>query len=143
MRKWRNFSGGENREKTILINSRLSEVIASMGHTDTIAIADSGLPIPKGVERIDLALTRDIPRFLDTLRVILSELCVEEAIIATEMKEKSPETYAELLKILGNIPIKEVSHEELKVMTKECVKVIRTGEYTTYCSIILRSGVVF
>jgi len=42
-------------KKTILINSRLSEVIASMGHTDTIAIADSGLPIPKGVERIDLA----------------------------------------------------------------------------------------
>ena len=86
-------------KKTILINSRLSEVIASMGHTDTIAIADSGLPIPKDVERIDLALTRDIPRFLDTLRVILSELCVEEATIATEMKEKSPETYAELLKI--------------------------------------------
>jgi len=55
-------------KKTILINSRLSEVIASMGHTDTIAIADSGLPIPKGVERIDLALTRDIPRFLDTLK---------------------------------------------------------------------------
>jgi len=130
-------------KKTILINSRLSEVIASMGHTDTIAIADSGLPIPKDVERIDLALTRDIPRFLDTLRVILSALCVEEAIIATEMKEKSPETYTELLKILGNIPIKEVSHEELKVMTKECVAVVRTGEYTPYCNIILRSGVVF
>jgi len=130
-------------KKTILINSRLSKVIASMGHTDTIAIADSGLPIPKGVERIDLALTRDIPRFLDTLRVILAELCVEEAIVAAEMKEKSPEAYQKLIEILADIPIKEVPHEELKAMTKECVAVVRTGEYTPYCNVILRSGVVF
>ena len=130
-------------KKTILINSRLSKVIASMGHTDTIAIADSGLPIPKGVERIDLALTRDIPRFLDTLRVILTELCVEEAIVAAEMKENSPEAYQKLIEILGDVPIKEVPHEELKAMTKECVAVVRTGEYTPYCNVILRSGVVF
>ena len=130
-------------KKTILINSKLSEVVASMGHKDTIAIADSGLPIPKGVERIDLALTRDIPRFLDTLRVILAELCVEEAIVAAEMKEKSPEAYRKLIEILGDIPIKEVPHEELKAMTKECVAVVRTGEYTPYCNVILRSGVVF
>jgi len=130
-------------KKTILINSKLSEVIASMGHKDTIAIADSGLPIPKGVERIDLALTRDIPRFLDTLRVILTELCVEEAIVAAEMKENSPEAYQKLIEILGDVPIKEVPHEELKAMTKECVAVVRTGEYTPYCNVILRSGVVF
>jgi len=114
-----------------------------MGHKDTIAIADSGLPIPKGVERIDLALTRDIPRFLDTLRVILTELCVEEAIVAAEMKENSPQAYQELIEILGDVPIKEVPHEELKAMTKECVAVVRTGEYTPYCNVILRSGVVF
>jgi len=130
-------------KKTILINSKLSEVIASMGHKDTIAIADSGLPIPKGVERIDLALTRDIPRFLDTLRVILTELCVEEAIVAAEMKENSPEAYQKLIEILGDVPIKEVPHEELKAMTKECVAVVRSGEYTPYCNVILRSGVVF
>jgi len=130
-------------KKTILINSKLSEVIASMGHKDTIAIADSGLPIPKGVERIDLALTRDIPRFLDTLRVILAELCVEEAIVAAEMKESSPEAYRKLIEILADIPIKEVPHEEFKAMTKECVAVVRTGEYTPYCNVILRSGVVF
>jgi len=130
-------------KKTILINSKLSEVIASMGHKDTIAIADSGLPIPKGVERVDLALTRDIPRFLDTLRVILTELCVEEAIVAAEMKENSPEAYQKLIEILGDVPIKEVPHEELKAMTKECVAVVRTGEYTPYCNVILRSGVVF
>lgn len=130
-------------KKTELINHRLSEVIAMMGHKDTITISDSGLPIPKETERIDLALTRGIPTFIDTLRVILTELNIEEAIIAKEMKEKSPEVYNEMKKILGDVPIIEVTHEELKDMTKDSMAVVRTGEYTPYCNIILRSGVVF
>ncbi len=130
-------------KKTALINYRLSGVIAGMGHTDTIAVADSGLPIPRGTERIDLALTRGIPGFIDTLKVIFTELDVEEAVIASEMKEKSPGVYKEVVKLLGDIPIKEVKHEQLKDMTKDCKAVVRTGEYTSYCNIILRSGVVF
>ncbi|MDI6601500.1 MAG: D-ribose pyranase [Thermoanaerobacteraceae bacterium] len=130
-------------KKTALINHRLSEVIAMMGHKDTMTIADSGLPIPKSVERIDLALTRGIPTFLDTLKVTLSELNVEEAIVASEMKNVSPEVYSEVKKILGDVPIVEVPHEELKLMTKDSMAVVRTGEYTPYCNIILRSGVVF
>jgi D-ribose pyranase len=130
-------------KKTALINYRLSGVIAGMGHTDTIAVADSGLPIPRGTERIDLALTRGIPGFIDTLKVIFTELDVEEAVIASEMNEKSPGVYKEVVKLLGDIPIKEVKHEQLKDMTKDCKAVVRTGEYTSYCNIILRSGVVF
>ncbi|TZE80287.1 D-ribose pyranase [Calorimonas adulescens] len=130
-------------KKTTLINHRLSEVIAMMGHKDTITIADSGLPIPKGVERIDLALTRGIPSFLDTLRAVLSELNIEEAIVASEMKEVSPNIYDEVKEIIGDVPVREVSHEELKAMTRESMAVVRTGEYTSYCNIILKSGVVF
>lgn len=130
-------------KKTALINYRLSGVIAGMGHTDTIAVADSGLPIPRGTERIDLALTRGIPGFIDTLKVIFTELDVEEAVIASEMNEKSPGVYKEVVKLLGDIPIKEVKHEQLKDMTKDCKAVVRTGEYTSYCNIILNSGVVF
>ncbi len=130
-------------KKTALINDRLSGVIARMGHKDTITIADSGLPIPKETERIDLALTRGIPGFIETLRVILTELDVEEAIIAGEMKEKSPDVYNEVREMLGDIPVKEVNHEQLKAMTRDSMAVVRTGEYTSYCNIILRSGVVF
>jgi D-ribose pyranase len=32
-------------------------MIASLGHTDKIVIADAGLPIPKETKRIDLALS--------------------------------------------------------------------------------------
>lgn len=41
-------------KKGKLINSELSSVIAKMGHTDLLTICDSGLPIPKDVQRIDL-----------------------------------------------------------------------------------------
>jgi len=39
-----------------ILNSHISKVLTDLGHTDTIVIADCGLPIPDGVARIDLAL---------------------------------------------------------------------------------------
>ncbi len=43
-------------KKQGILNSRIAAVLARLGHTDTIVIADCGLPIPDHVERIDLAL---------------------------------------------------------------------------------------
>ena len=49
-------------------------MVSGLDHTDTLVIADEGLPIPAETERIDLALAEGIPTFLETLRVILSEM---------------------------------------------------------------------
>ncbi|NIR27689.1 MAG: D-ribose pyranase, partial [Gammaproteobacteria bacterium] len=54
-------------KKGKLINQPISAVIAGMGHGDELVIADAGLPIPTEPRRIDLALTKGIPSFLDTL----------------------------------------------------------------------------
>jgi len=40
-----------------LLNPRLLALLAGAGHTDLIVIADAGLPIPPGVELIDLIRT--------------------------------------------------------------------------------------
>ena len=63
-------------KKIGILNQPISSVIAGLGHTDTLVIADAGLPIPPETQRIDLALTEGIPTFLDTLRVILTEMQV-------------------------------------------------------------------
>ena len=84
-------------KKSKLINSEISYTISKMGHIDTLTIGDCGLPIPKGVNRIDLALTHGIPTFLETLDTVLEELCVEEITIASEMKEKNIGIYNEIL----------------------------------------------
>ena len=129
--------------KTKLINSEISYTISKMGHTDSLTIGDCGLPIPENVSRIDLALKYGVPTFLETLDTILEELCVEEIIIASEIKEKNEIIYKEILKRFENIKINEVSHEEFKNLTKESKAVVRSGECSPYANIILKSGVVF
>lgn len=129
--------------KTKLLNSKIGTVISEMGHTDLLAIGDCGLPIPSNTKRIDLALIKNLPRFIDTLKAVLLEFEIEEAIIATETKEVSPELFLEIQKEIGDTKITFISHEELKAELKNCKAVIRTGEQTPYANIILRSGVVF
>ena len=130
-------------KKSTLINSEISYEISKMGHTDSIVVCDSGLPIPSGVKRIDLALKKGLPTFLDTLDTILEELEVEEVIIAKEIIEASKDLYKEIEKRFANITITTVSHEDFKMLTKESKAIVRTGEFTPYANIILKSGVVF
>ena len=130
-------------KKTGSINQPVSAAIAGLGHTDRLVIADAGLPIPPGPARIDLALTAGIPTFVETLRVILTEMEVERAIVAAEMIEVSPELYRAIQELLGQIPIETVPHETFKAQTASARAIIRTGEFTPYANIILVAGVVF
>jgi D-ribose pyranase len=130
-------------KKIGIINGPISAVIASLGHTDTVVIADAGLPIPTGPERIDLALSAGLPAFLDTLRVVLTEMQVERAVIASEMLEVSPTVYQAIKALLGETPIDTLPHESFKQQTRSARAVIRTGEFTPYANIILVAGVVF
>lgn len=130
-------------KKTTLLNSCICEEISKMGHTDSIAIGDCGLPIPKETRRIDLAVMKGLPSFIDTLKAVLTELKIEEVIIAKETKEVSPYIFEEIKKEIGDVKITFVTHEDLKSELKNCKAVVRTGEQTPYANIILKSGVVF
>lgn len=138
-------------KKIGIMNSEISSIVSKMGHTDSLVICDSGLPIPSGVKRIDLALKRNLPSFLDTLCVVLEELRVEEIVIASEIKQKNPTVYDKLKKIIEeeskkqgeNIKITMVEHEDFKEMTKSSMAIVRTGECSPFANIILKSGVIF
>jgi|SRR6266496_2262743 len=88
-------------KKTVLLQSDLSYVIATMGHMDTLVIADAGLPIPSETVRIDLALTKGVPGATQTLRVILEELKVEKVILAEEVKEHNPKFWVDVQELLN------------------------------------------
>lgn len=130
-------------KKSGLLNQPLSTVIAGMGHTDALVIADAGLPIPASTERIDLAVSAGVPGFLDVLRAVLSELKVERAILASEIKVKAPQMHAEILKLLGDIPVEYVVHEAFKAQSANAQAVVRTGEHTPFSNVMLVSGVAF
>lgn len=133
-------------KKNGILNSELSRIVAQMGHTDKLVICDSGLPIPRSAEVIDLALSTNLPRFIETLKVILQELQIEEAIVAEEMIDVSCSVYEEVTSLLPEINIQKVSHEEFKKITRNPegnIAFVRTGEATPYANIILISGVTF
>lgn len=127
------------------LNAQLSRVIAEMGHTDRLVICDSGLPIPRGAEVIDLALTARVPRFGETLRVVLEEFAVESAIIAEEMAARSRPIYEEVVELLPGVALEQVSHDEFKRQMCGDGKIafVRTGETTPYANVILVAGVTF
>jgi D-ribose pyranase len=128
-------------KKNGILNSEISKVLSEMGHTDTIVIADCGLPIPEDVKRIDLALKQGSPSFLDVLEALEADMEIEKVTLAEEIQDFN----SDLEDVLKNkFTEKEyVSHEEFKKLTHKAKAVIRTGEATPYANIILHSGVIF
>lgn len=138
-------------KKGKLLNSEISYVISKMGHTDSLTIGDCGLPIPDGVQRIDLALCKGMPEFIPVLKTVLDELFIEKIILAEEIKKENSQLNDEIIHIINaieatekrRIEIEYVPHVEFKTITSNSKAIIRTGEYKSYANIILVSGVTF
>ena len=138
-------------KKGVLLNAPVSSIISQMGHGDGLCVGDAGLPIPKDVERIDLAITRGLPGMLETARAITNEMQVERVVIAEELIEQQPAYHLRLLSLLSEIEKSQgnsvetttVSNEEFKALTGKCRAVVRTGECTPYANVIFYSGVTF
>ncbi len=138
-------------KKGTVLNADISRVISRLGHTDTVVVCDAGLPIPKTTERVDLALTQGVPTFMQVLDVVTTEMQVEAAILALEIKQHNPQLHETLLSHIeqlqqhqGNtIEIRYITHEQFKVNTAGSQAVIRSGECSPYANIILCAGVTF
>lgn len=130
-------------KKTTLLNSDLSYTIATLGHLDTLVIADAGLPIPSETKRIDLTLTQGVPGAAQTLKVVLDEMKVEKVILAEEVKDRNPTFLEDVQRLLPDVSSEFVPHSEFKTKTVNARAVVRTGEFSPYANVILVSGVVF
>ncbi|MCY8447265.1 D-ribose pyranase, partial [Bacillus spizizenii] len=126
-----------------ILNSHLAKLLADLGHTDKIVIADAGLPVPDGVLKIDLSLKPGFPAFQDTAAVLANEMVVEKVIAAAEIKVSNQENARFLENLFSEQEIEYLSHEEFKLLTKEAKAIIRTGEFTPYANCILQAGVLF
>ncbi|MGX8176531.1 D-ribose pyranase [Exiguobacterium artemiae] len=124
-----------------ILNSHISKVLTDLGHTDMVVIADCGLPIPAGVERIDLALELGTPSFADVVRVVADDMAIEQVTLATEIND----TNVNALEVVNQLDVPQdfVSHEAFKELTKQAKVIIRTGEATPYANVILHAGVIF
>ena len=130
-------------KKDRLLNRDIVYEVAALGHTEYICIADCGLPIPKGVRVIDISVQAGTPRFLEVLDAVREELVVESIVLASEIDEKNPELSRQMNDRFVECPIKKVSHEDFKELTKNAKCIIRTGEVKPYANVLLVGGVNF
>jgi len=130
-------------KKTALLHGELSQLVATLGHGDSIVIADAGLPVPPGTRCIDLAVTRGVPSFEQVLDAVLSEMLVAAADHAVEMSRHSPRLEAALRTRLGDTALHGIAHDALKQRSGTARAIVRTGECTAYANVILYAGVVF
>ncbi|WP_046216018.1 D-ribose pyranase [Paenibacillus wulumuqiensis] len=130
-------------KKSGILNSHIAKVLADLGHTDYIVIADIGLPVPEGVPKIDLALTYGVPSFRDVVQAIAADMEIEQITIAEEMIGQNRETFTYMQREFGNIPLSTCSHEQFKRHSQQAKVIIRTGESRPYANCILHAGVYF
>jgi len=130
-------------KKDRVLNPDICRSIAKLGHTEYLVIGDAGLPIPDGVEVIDVSVAKGIPSFLDVFNAVTAELVIESFIFASEAKEQNPEFVCQIKAVLKDKPSITVTHEEFKLLLKNAKTVIRTGECSSFANIILIGGVDF
>lgn len=127
-----------------MLNSHISKVLADLGHTDIVVIADVGLPIPEGVPKIDVALKLGTPGFREVVNVVADDMVIEKVILAQEIKDGNQEIMQFITNKFGNDAVDiSISHEQFKALTQQAKAVIRTGEATPYANCILQAGVHF
>lgn len=125
------------------LNSKIAHAMSDLRHTDTLCIGDCGLPCPRDVEQIDIALTLGSPSFIETLRTLVDDLALEQVTLAAEIQEQNPAVLAAIIELLPRIPITFVPHSVFKEQTINCRAIIRTGEASPYANIILHSACIF
>ncbi|MGA7816014.1 D-ribose pyranase [Caballeronia sp.] len=126
------------------LNRDIARVLAGMGHTDSLVIADCGLPIPDGVECIDVSLKMGVPGFFDVLDTVLDDFKVERAVFASESLTQNAAVAARIAQLAqAQVAIDHVPHDEFKRLCRQAKAVIRTGECSPYANVILHSGVIF
>ena len=126
-------------KKRGILNAELSGALARLGHTDVVLLADCGMPIPRGVPVIDLALVHGIPRFEQVLDALLDEMVFQGCVAAEEAKTAPAGAW-----LADHFDeIEYISHADLKAMSASAKLFIRTGEATPFANAALVCGVSF
>ena len=130
-----------------ILNAQLLRVLGEAGHTDLLMLSDAAMPLPMDKERVDLAIINDLPRQLTVLKAIADQLKLEKVYMAEEIVRVSPNYYRKASGYLERegIPLELIPHESLKAKSHapEVRACIRTGERTSYSTMILQVGVPY
>lgn len=127
-----------------IFHPQLLKILGELRHMDMLVIGDAGLPVPKGVERVDLGWREGDPKYLDVLEEIEESIVIEKAIFANEAKKISPKFHEKALNLLpDDIEIEYIDHKDLKILSEKAKAIVLTGEFTPYTNVILIAGCAY
>lgn len=124
-----------------ILNPALAFGLARLGHTQTVVIADCGLPLPPDAHVVDLALVQGIPAFTDVLDAVLDEIVIEGVVLASEAVGTVVESWVNAR--IGDVPVTDVPHQRFKELLMNASLIVRTGEATPYANVALSCSVPF
>ncbi len=142
-------------KKTGIMNIALSELTATLGHGDRIAVVDRGFPLPMNpkVRVIDLALSKNMPTVEMVVETLLKEVVFEEMTFSNETMKESETFYAKIRDMIldQNKACTEKTGEHLALKSTilsggqedEIRGYIRTGDFTFFGYVLLTAGVAF
>ncbi|WP_226013252.1 D-ribose pyranase [Halomicrobium salinisoli] len=130
------------RDADAILNAELSHAIASMGHTDVLMVVDAGFPIPDDAWRIDLALTRGVPRLFDVLEAVHEELVPERVLYAEDVPEMNPEMDERLRTLYegSGAELETTAHETILEHGERAKAIVRTGDFVPWGNVVIECG---
>lgn len=125
-----------------ILNAPLSGALATLGHTDLILVVDAGFPIPSGANRIDLAVTENLPDLRTVLRLIADEIVVEGVVRADDVTTNNPLLDEWLHATFDGAEFTTRTHAEvLGELARQAKAIVRTGAFEPWGNVGLFCGV--
>jgi len=125
-----------------ILNDRLSGAIATLGHTDLLLVVDAGFPIPRTADRVDLAITENLPDLRTVLTLISAEVVVEGVVRAEDVSSNNPRLDEWLLDRFSGAEFSVRPHADMLGEVARSAKVIvRTGAFEPWGNVGLYCGV--
>src|SRR5690625_6305186 len=97
-----------------MLNRDIAAVLAKRGHTDTVIIAECGLPIPEDVLCIDVSIKIGKPSFLTVLKAVTADMESLGMTLAQEIEDSNQVLNNEKLENNNATAIQYISHEDRK-----------------------------
>ncbi|WP_230397767.1 D-ribose pyranase [Novisyntrophococcus fermenticellae] len=129
-----------------ILNKRLMEAIMDMGHTDIMVIGDAGVPVQRPEQRVDLALTEDVPTIAEVLDLIMDEMIFEKVVVADEQKKYNPVHFKKVEELVKKryetMEVESMPHEEFFAEYLPKAKyIVRTGNLMPWGNVVLIAGI--
>lgn len=123
-----------------ILNAELAYEIARLGHFDSFVICDIGFPIPNETHVIDLALTRGVPGFMQTLKALCGEVVVQGITLMNAAPTANPRLVDRVKTVFKRQDIAYASFEEFRGLAAQAKFFIRTGEDAPCSNMLLVSA---